>query len=80
MLVIITFTVMIIVATICLSVRGSLAQSPAYLSTVGVLATMLGLISGFGFCLLIGIPMCSLVFVTPFLIIGKEKFFLKIKC
>jgi hypothetical protein len=72
MLVVATFIVMIIVATICLSIRGPLAQSPAYLSAVGVLATMLGLVSGFGFCLLIGIPMCSLVFVTPFLIIGKK--------
>ncbi|CAF0952022.1 unnamed protein product [Adineta steineri] len=70
MLVVVTFCVMIIVATICLSVRGPFAQSPAYLSGVGVTATMLGLVSGFGFCSLIGIPMCSLVFVTPFLIIG----------
>ncbi|CAF2837983.1 unnamed protein product [Rotaria sp. Silwood2] len=69
-LVVITFIVMIIVATICLSIRGPLTQSPAYLSAIGVLATMLGLISGFGFCSLIGIPMCSLVFATPFLIIG----------
>ncbi|CAF1045952.1 unnamed protein product [Rotaria sordida] len=66
----ITFVVMIIVATICLSIRGPLAQSPAYLSAIGVLATMLGLVSGFGFCSLIGIPMCSLIFATPFLIIG----------
>jgi hypothetical protein len=66
---------MVIVATICLSLRESFARSPAYLSAVGVLATMLGLVSGFGFCLLIGIPMCSLVFVTPFLIIGKNCLF-----
>ncbi|CAF3385699.1 unnamed protein product [Rotaria socialis] len=69
-LVVITFVVMIIVATICLSLRGPMSQSPAYLSAIGVLATMLGLVSGFGFCSLIGIPMCSLVFATPFLIIG----------
>lgn len=72
-LVAVTFIVMVIVATICLSLRESFAQSPAYLSAVGVLATMLGLGSGFGFCLLIGIPACSLVFVTPFLIIGKGR-------
>jgi hypothetical protein len=71
MLVVITFIIMIIVATICLSIRGPLSQSPVYLSAIGVMATMLGLISGFGFCSLIGIPICSLVFVTPFLIIGK---------
>ena len=62
---------MVVVATICMSLRSSLAQSPAYLSMMGVLATMFGLASGFGFCSLIGIPMCSLVFVIPFLIIGK---------
>ena len=73
MLVVVTFIVMIFVATICLSLRTSFAQSPVYLSVVGVLATLLGLISGFGFCLLIGIPMCLLVLVTPFLIIGKTK-------
>jgi len=72
-LVVVTFIVMIIVATFCLSIRGTFRQSPAYLSFIGVLATMLGLISGFGFCLLIGIPMCSLVFVTPFLIIGMQR-------
>ncbi len=72
MYVVITFAVSIMVASICLSLRGPLAQSPAYLSTVGVLATMLGLVSGFGFCALIGVPICLLVFVTPFLIIGKE--------
>ena len=71
MLVVVTFMVMIIVATICLSIRSTFAQSPMYLSGSGVLATMLGLISGFGICLLVGIPMCSLVFVTPFLVIGK---------
>ena len=61
---------MIIVATVCLSLRAPLSESPVYLSAVGVFATLLGLISGFGFCLLIGIPICALVFVTPFLIIG----------
>lgn len=63
---------MIFVATICLSLRAPFSQSPMYLSGVGVLATALGLVSGFGFCLLIGIPICSLVFVTPFLIIGEN--------
>ncbi|CAF1250096.1 unnamed protein product [Adineta ricciae] len=70
MLVVVTFMVMIVVATICLSIRSTFAQSPMYLSGSGVLATMLGLVSGFGICLLVGIPMCPLVFVTPFLVIG----------
>ncbi|CAF1079823.1 unnamed protein product [Didymodactylos carnosus] len=53
-----TFVLMIIFATILLSWRGPLSTSPAFLGGVGVLATCLGLISGFGFCSLIGIPMC----------------------
>jgi len=65
-----TFATMIMVATFCLSLRAPFSESPVYLSAVGVFATLLGLISGFGFCSLIGVPICSLVFVTPFLIIG----------
>ena len=67
-----TFATMIMVATFCLSLRAPFSESPVYLSAVGVFATLLGLISGFGFCSLIGVPICSLVFVTPFLIIGLD--------